>query len=208
MSDIRIFISHSIKSILDEAKKQTGFRAKFIKVDGKPVSEFILTSDEDDLMISELENAINKLFSEMSGTSRTILNPAFLDYNKTVNEYTNQTVFVMDEIWSRNDILYKCLTDTSNPPDSILVEWAQIDDEDRVYFMMALNEFWDINLAPALDKAVFNYLLSFILEVWYRLAGVDKEIIEWYTKMDNYLMAAKEATYKRTKAIVRENPPI
>lgn len=208
MSDIRVVFNHSIASILSEAKRQSGFRAKFIQVEGRPISEFILSSDEDDLMKTELENAINQLFSEMSGVARNLVSPAFIDIDKTVNEYVDQTTFVMDEIWSKDDILYKCLGNTSSYPDSLLPEWLVIDDKDRVYFIMALNEYWDINLGSALDKAIFNYLMSFILEVWYKLLGADKERVEWFTKREDYLMAAKKATYVRTKAIVRENPPI
>lgn len=211
---IGVVVHYPIKSIMDAVKEKTFFRAKHIVVEGKPIAGLAVTSDDEDMLMKEMKNAIKKVFRAVSHGAKFVTDPNQLDENPTVNDYTDQVAFVKGEVWRVTEgevvTLFKCITDTETPPATDTLDWLTLEDGDqkRVYFLLLLNPYWDTNMADSLDEAIFNAIVAFVLREWYEVTGLDPEVMKWKAKFDDYVSDARMATFKRKKGINRMCSPI
>lgn len=208
---IGLIVHFPIASIVNEIKKVSAYRAKYIpNGNGEPNMELALGTDEDELIYKYLKTWANKVFDEVSNASINVPNGYLYEDTKTAVAYTNQTSFLAGDLYTNGGKTFRCLTDTEEIPSVDSTDWIEIEGGDvkRIYFTLLLNEYWDTNAAPLLESSVFNAMVAAVLKEWYKITNRPKEQQEYSVEYEENITDAKSATYRRVRGIVIKQQPI
>lgn len=207
---IGIIIHYPIKSVLDDAKRISAFRAKYILNEkGEPNMDLALTIDEDDLITKILKTWSERIFDEIGSAAKNVPNAFIYEDTKTATVYVDQVAFESGDLFTVDTTLYRCLAETEEAPSDDSIYWFKIEDADvkRIYFTLLMHENWDTNSMSILDKSIFNAMVAAILKEWYVITNREKEEQQYSQELQQNIVDARSATYRRTIGVTSKLHP-